>query len=129
MQTPEFTLRWGFFVLFFFNLWSFFLSRSPQIFPSFFLLLCQLLPGNFSLSGGTGQGTRLPSVRLPAPSPSNPAGRPPCSPKGRTHRQNLGTSRPASRMSLNSPPITLGSGGNHRCDRPSLPTRLPEGYG
>lgn len=57
----------------YFNLWSFFPSQSSQILSPFFLLLCQLLPGNFSLCGGTGQGTRPPLDWLPAPSPSNQA--------------------------------------------------------
>lgn len=70
-QPPEFR-EVGFFCSVF-NLWSFFSSRSSQILSPFFLLACQLLPGNFSLCGGTGQGTRPPLDWLPAPSPSNRA--------------------------------------------------------
>lgn len=67
MQPPEFT---GWVFLFCFLISSF---RFSQILSPFFLLLCQLLPGNFSLCGGTGQGTRPPLDWLPAPSPSNQA--------------------------------------------------------
>lgn len=69
--TPWIQTGWVFCSVF--NLWSFFPSRSSQILSPFFLLLCQLLPGNFSLCGGTGQGTRPPWDWLPAPSPSNQA--------------------------------------------------------
>lgn len=63
-------IQTGWVFLFCFLIFSF---RSSQILSSFFLLLCQLLPGNFSLCGGTGQGTRPPLDWLPAPSPSNQA--------------------------------------------------------
>lgn len=89
-----------FFCCSYFNLWSFFPSRSSQILSPFFLLLCQLLPGNFSLCGGTGQGTRPPLDWLPAPSPSNQARQ--CDALQRAAHQ------PATLVPI--APVTLGTG-------------------
>lgn len=101
MQSHEFGK--GDFFFFFFNLRSFFPSRSPQILSSFFLPLCQLLPGNFFSVWRDRAGHPTAFSLMPAPSPSNLARHPRCSPKGCAHHS------PPLHLPLSSAPLALGT--------------------